>query len=235
MKKIIFLVFLVSCSSTKYKAPSVVYRSPISPKIDPSLKVFSINDYLSIKNLSTKLKKNAKLIVFYQNYDLFEYSSTPHMAKSIEYGINTFIESLKKSKLFSSVHKFSLSHIQINGISDMIELSRRTKADAFILVSSSYNYYKYSNTLGYFLGWMPIINYFTPIHATYGQIFIQLEFFNKFGKGIFADANITEKKENIGVAFSKDHFQRLGKELNYSAYKKSAQIVIDKYKQELKI
>lgn len=235
MKKYILLIVLfTSCSTTSYIAPSIVYKSPISPKFDPSSKVFSLEDYMFINNLNTKTKKNSKLIVFYQSYDLFEFSSTPYMAQSIEYGLDSFIQILENSKLFRSVQRFSLSHININSISDMVEICRRADADAFVLVSTSYNYYKYSNTLGYFLGWMPIINYFTPIHASYGQIFVQVEFFNNFGRGIFTDLSITEIKENISVAYSKDHFFRLGQELNYRGYKKAANLLTQKYLLEQK-
>lgn len=234
MKNIFIFVLFFSCSYTSYKAPSIVYRTPISPKFDPSSKNFNEENYSKLKNLSRELKPNGKLLVFYQNYDLFDYSSTPNVASNIEYGVDVFVKKLEADKIFKQVKKISLSHIKINSINSMIEISRINGADYFILLSSSFNYYKYSNTLGYFLGWMPIVNYFSPIHATYVQLFLQIEFFNIYGAGIFTEAILSESKENISTAHSAEHFARLNQELNHSTFIKAASTVVIKYKEGLK-
>lgn len=234
MKNIFILIFLFSCSYTKYKAPSVVYRAPISPKLDPASKNFDADDYALIKNLSREIKPNGKLLVFYQNYDQFDYVSTPNVAESIEYGVDVFIKKLDAEKIFKKINMMSLSHVRVNSISDMIEVSKINGADYFILLSSSYNYYRYSNTLGYFLGWIPVINYFSPIHASYVEFFLQIEFFNVAGAGIFTESMLNERKENISTAYSSDHFARVNKELNHNTFIEAAIIVSKKYKESLK-
>jgi len=210
MKKLFLVLFIVSCSSTKYKAPSVVFNSPISPSLD-----------IKEQKKHHNFKSGSKLLIFYQNYNLFEFADTPGLAEGIELGIDIFINKLEDAKLFSSIEKQSLSHISINNINTMLELARRHNADYFILISSSYNYYRYAYTLGYFIAWFPILNYFTPIYSSTASLYIQIDSFTKDGLGLFSTLTKHEEKENLAIDFNKQHLLKLAKNLNYNGYIKA--------------
>jgi len=221
MKKIFIILFILSCSSTKYKAPSVVLKTPISAKLDHNVLV-----------KPAYFKKDSKLLIFYQNYDLLEFADTVGLSQGIEFGIDKFIEKLKSSNYFKHIEIQSISHISINSINSLLELARRHQADYFILLSSSYNYYRYAYTLGYFIAWVPIFNYFTPIYSSTASIFIQADFFTANGYALFSSLINYEQKENLAIAFNKEHLIKLAKEANYNAYIKAYENFILKLSEE---
>ncbi|MBN1114508.1 MAG: hypothetical protein JXA66_04145 [Oligoflexia bacterium] len=214
------LLAAVSCST--YNNPPIIYRSRVLPREGMAKDTFSVIDYGSLKAKSRVFTKGKRLLIMYVSYDQFENTSIPPLPAGMLAALGDFREAMLKSGIFSDVQMVSFSHFKVGSADELKEISRRFGAGYILVITSAYNFYKYSTTWGNFMAWVPIINFIIPFHRVTGDIFLQASMLTVDGGIVFTETKNARLSENTNILYSPEHFERMSMELHHKTYSELA-------------